>query len=111
MGNGILTKVGPSTYELPSYPSSINPPEMTFDWSAQGPGGQVSSSNCTVSIQVTGPGSHYPQSQRSSDCSGSPNRRFDVYDPGTYTATITVTAVDGTTARGSGTFTLVPHGG
>lgn len=111
-GNGILTKVGPNTWELPSYPSSVNPPRMTFDWASQGPGGKVNSDDCAVSVQIDGPAPHFPQSDRSSECSGSPNSRPDVYDPGQYTVTITVSPPDGGGAvTGSASFTLVPQGG
>lgn len=111
-GNGLLTKVGQDTYELVSYPSSINPPLMTFDWASQGPGGKVGSGGCTVNAQIDGPGSNYPQYRRSSDCSGSPNSRLEVYDPGSYTVTVAVTPPDGgSPVSGSASFTLVPHGG
>jgi hypothetical protein len=107
-----LTKVGQGTYELVSYPSSINPPLMTFEWVSQGPGGEVDSADCTVNAQIEGPGRSYPQYRRSSDCSGSPNSRLEVYEAGSYTVTVTVIPPDGgTPVTGRDSFTLVPHGG
>src|SRR4051794_20851348 len=52
-GNGIVTEVGPGLYQLPTYPSGINPPEVTFDWTAHGPSEDITSSGCTVVADVT----------------------------------------------------------
>jgi hypothetical protein len=76
-GNGLILKKG-DVFELqPSTPSNINPPYMTFRWSSQGAGGEVSSSDCNVSADISGPGD-YPQHRRSGDCSGrvSPDLRI-----------------------------------
>lgn len=107
-GGGALTQIGPGTWQLPHYVRVIPPPNITFDWVSQGPGGEVSGL-CTVSATIDGPpGSDYPVSRQSGECSGSPNKRLDVYDPGTYTISVTVTPPDGGgPVTGQGTFTLV----
>lgn len=106
---GALTLVDPSsnTYKLPSYAANLIPrPNISFHWDARSRSGTMSGS-CGVSIEVDGPSSSYPQSQLSGDCSGSPNQRFDVYDPGTYTVSVTVTPLNGAPTTGTTDFTLV----
>ncbi|MCZ0730730.1 hypothetical protein [Mycolicibacterium iranicum] len=112
IGNGILTKIGQNTYELPSYPSSINPPLMTFDWTLQGPGGKVGSGDCTVSAEIVSSASGFPQFRRSSDCSGSPNSRVEIMEPGSYQVTVTVAPPDGgAPVSNSASFLIVARGG
>ena len=82
---------------------------MTFDWSAQGPSGELSGS-CRVDIRIDGPtgAEGYPKSQQDGDCSGSADQRIAVYDPGDYTVYVTVTPPDGAAPiTGQTTFTLV----
>ncbi|AGZ54259.1 hypothetical protein PJK45_18950 [Mycobacterium kansasii] len=110
-GNGLILRKG-EVFELqPTTPSSINPPYMTFRWSSQGPGGQVGSSNCNVSADISGPGA-YPQHRRSSDCTGRVSPDLQIMMPGTYVVSVMVTPPGGGSAvTGSTSFTVVPHGG
>jgi hypothetical protein len=110
-GNGIVTEVGPDLYELPTVPSSINPPQVTFDWIAHGDGDDVTSSGCTVVADITGPGG-YNETRRSGDCSGSPNSTLDIMVPGTYTISVAVTSPDGgAPVTATKTFEIIPMGG
>ena len=110
-GNGLILKKG-DVYEIqPTYPSSINPPYMTFRWSAQGAGGEVDSGDCNVSATISGPG-EYPQHRRDGACSGRVSSDLKVMEPGVYTVSVDVTPPGGgALVSGSTSFTVVPHGG
>ena len=109
-GNGLILKKG-DVFELqPTYPSSINPPYMTFRWESQGAGGAVSG-ECNVAATINGPG-YYPQRRRDGTCSGRVSPDLKIMEPGTYTVSVDVTPPDGGPAvPGSASFTVVPHGG
>ncbi|WP_445167010.1 hypothetical protein ACTXG7_24805 [Mycolicibacterium sp. Dal123E01] len=109
-GNGLILKKG-DVFELqPTYPSSINPPFMTFRWESQGAGGKVSG-DCNVAATINGPGD-YPQRRRDGACSGRVSSDLKIMEPGTYTVAVDVTPPDGgAIVSGSSSFTVVPHGG
>jgi hypothetical protein len=109
-GNGLLQKRGDVFEMQPSVPSSINPPYMTFRWSSQGAGGEMSG-ECNVDAVITGPGD-YPQHRRGGDCSGRVSPDLEIMENGTYTITVTVTPLGGGQATiGTTSFTVVPRGG
>ncbi|WP_264065062.1 hypothetical protein [Mycolicibacterium hippocampi] len=109
-GNGLLQKRGDVFEMQPSFPSSINPPYMTFRWSSQGANGEIRG-ECNVEAVITGPG-NYPQERRSGDCSGRVSPDLKIMELGTYDITVSVSPIGGgASATGYASFTVVPRGG
>ena len=107
----MITTVGPDLYQLPTYPSSINPPQVTFDWTSHGENGDVTSHQCTAVADVTGPGG-YNERRRDSDCTGSADQRLDIMVPGTYTISLSITPPDGgSPLTATKTFQVISKGG
>ncbi len=85
------TRVGPERYQLTSGGLSIR-----FSWRSKGENGDLTSSDCIVVADLTGPGVN--ERRRSDSCtSSSPGDSIRIKSPGKFTVAISITPPGGGT--------------
>ena len=104
-----LTETGTDLFRLGADSSAANPGQLSFGWSYSDGNAPVTSGNCTVIAEVSGPGG-FDQQQHSTDCTGSPTAPFPIAAPGLYSISVQLTQAGGSPIAATKTVTVLAAG-
>ncbi len=110
-----MDKIGPDSYQLQPDSSCSRGANFELEWHARGENGDVKSDDCTVVIDVTGPGG-LNERRRSSNCTGGArgydNAVYIKHVAGDYVVAISITPPEGgAPVTATKTITILPNHG
>lgn len=100
-----LTEVGTDLFRLAPDRSPANPGQLSFNWSYNDGNQAVTSNNCAVIAEVSGPNG-FDQQQHSTDCTGTPASPFPIAAAGLYSISVQLTPSGGSPMAATRTITV-----